>query len=64
MYFTTVKKGGSSLVVQWLGLCVFTTKGTGWIPGQGTKNPQPTKRGQKLKKKKKKSKIVYFKEKN
>ena len=31
---------GNSLVVQWLGLCVFTAKGPGSIPGQGTKIPQ------------------------
>ena len=28
---------GSSLVVQWLGLCAFPTEGSGSIPGQGTK---------------------------
>ena len=28
---------GSSLVVQWLGLCIFTALGAGSIPGQGTK---------------------------
>ena len=31
---------GSSLVVQWLGLCAFTALGPGSIPGQGTKIPQ------------------------
>ena len=30
---------GSSLVVQWLGLCPSTAGGTGSIPGQGTKIP-------------------------
>ena len=30
---------GSSLVVQWLGLCVFTALGAGSIPRQGTKIP-------------------------
>ena len=30
---------GTSLVVQWLGLQVFTAKGVGLIPGQGTKIP-------------------------
>ena len=33
---------GSSLVVQWLGLCAFTALGPGSIPGQGTKIPQAT----------------------
>ena len=28
---------GNSLVVQWLGLCAFTAKGTGSVPSQGTK---------------------------
>ena len=28
---------GSSLVVQWLGLCTFTARGLGSIPGWGTK---------------------------
>ena len=31
---------GNSLVIQWLGLCTFTTKGLGSIPGWGTKIPQ------------------------
>ena len=29
--------GGTSLVVQWLRLCIFTTVGLSLIPGQGTK---------------------------
>lgn len=29
---------GHSLVMQWLGLCAFTAKGVGTIPGQGTKS--------------------------
>ena len=29
---------GNSLVVQWLGLCIFTAKGMDLIPGQGTRN--------------------------
>ena len=28
---------GNSLGVRWLGLCTFTAKGPGSIPGQGTK---------------------------
>ncbi len=31
---------GTSLAVQWLGLCAFTAEGLGSIPGQGTKTPQ------------------------
>ena len=30
-------------MVQWLGLCTFTAKGAGSIPGQGTKIPQASK---------------------
>ena len=30
---------GTSLVVQWLGLCTSTAEGVGSIPGQGTKIP-------------------------
>ena len=33
---------GNFLVVQWLGLHVFTTEGLGSIPGRGTKIPQAT----------------------
>ena len=29
------------MAVQWLGLCVFTRRGMGSIPGQGTMIPQP-----------------------
>ena len=36
----------NSLVVQWLGLHVFTAKGMGSIPGQGTKIPQARQHGQ------------------
>ena len=32
---------GTSLVVQWLRLCVPTAGGTVSIPGQGTKTPYP-----------------------
>ena len=44
---------GTSLVVQWLRLCTSTTGGSGAIPGQGTKIPHATRRGQKIKLKKK-----------
>ena len=40
------KKKGNSLAVQWLGLHAFTAKGTGSVPGWGTKIPQAS-RGQK-----------------
>ena len=32
-----IRKEGTSLVVQWLGLSATTAGGTGSIPGQGTK---------------------------
>ena len=38
---------GTSLVVQWLGLHIFTAKGPGSVPGQGTKIPQAMWHGQK-----------------
>ena len=42
-YYLALKKNeGNSLVVQWLGLCVFTAKGTGSIPVLGTKILQAT----------------------
>ena len=41
---------GSSLVVQWLGLCALTAEGPGSIPGQGTKIPQAAWHSQKKKK--------------
>ena len=31
---------GNSLAVQWLGLCAFTAKDLGLLPGWGTKIPQ------------------------
>ena len=37
-------------MIQWLGLGAFTAEGPGSIPGQGTKIPQATWRGQKKKK--------------
>ena len=45
----------NSLAVQWLGLCTFTAKGPGSIPGQRTNIPQASRCGQKKKKKKKKN---------
>ena len=38
---------GSSLVVQWLGLCTFTARGLGSIPGRGTKILQAICQGKK-----------------
>ena len=37
---------GNSLVVQWLGHGVFSTKGTGSIPGRRTKIPHAAQIGQ------------------
>ena len=37
---------GNSLVIQWLGHCVFSTKGTGSIPGRRTKIPHAEHIGQ------------------
>ena len=34
-------------MAQWLGLCAFTAKGTGSIPGQGTTIAQAAQHGQK-----------------
>ena len=41
---------GSSLVVQWLGVCSFTAEGAHSIPGLGTKIPQAVKHSKKKKK--------------
>ena len=40
-------------MVQCLGLCIFIAKGTGSIPGWGTKIPQAEQHSKKKKKKKK-----------
>ena len=40
---------GNSLAVQWLGLHAFIAKGSGSIPGWGTKIPQAMRHGQKKK---------------
>ena len=34
---------GTSLVVQWFGLCIVTAEGSGSVPGQGTKILQTTR---------------------
>ena len=48
------KKPGNSLAVQGLGLRALTAEGPGSIPGWGTKIPQASQCGEKIKKKKKK----------
>ena len=51
---------GNSLAVQWLRPGAFTEEGPGLIPGQGTKIPQATWRGQNNKKNKnKKIKTIH-----
>ena len=40
---------GTSLAVQWLGLCTSTAEGPGSIPGWGTKILQAAQRGRKKK---------------
>ena len=54
-FLTCKVKGllGNSQAVQWLGVRASTAGGTGSIPGQRTKIPRATKRGQKKKRKKK-----------
>ena len=46
-FFKIKEHTGNSLAVQWLGLCTFTAKGAGSIPGQGTEIPQAVRRGEK-----------------
>ena len=46
-------KRGTSLVLQWLGLCASIAGGTGSIPGRGTKIPQAVWCGPKQRKEKK-----------
>ena len=41
---------GTSLAVQWLGLCAFNAKGAGSIPGRGTNILQAKKRQPPIKK--------------
>ena len=41
---------GNSLVVQWLGLCIFTAGSVGSTPGRRTKILQANQSGQKKKK--------------
>ena len=43
---------GTSLAVQWLRLCASNVRGTGLIPGRGTKIPHAGWYGQKVKKNK------------
>ena len=51
---------GTSLAVQWLGLCTSTAAGMGSILGQGTKIPEATWHGHKKKKERKKEKPTQF----
>ena len=53
--FYKITGGGTSLAVQWLGLCAPTAGGMGSIPGWGTKIPHAAWCGKKKKKKKKKN---------
>ena len=41
-------KGGISLAVQWVRLHAFTARGTGLIPGRGTKIPRAAQHNQKI----------------
>ena len=54
------RNSGNSLVVQWLGLCVFTAEGTGSIPGWGTKIPASGVAKPKRKKEKRKKKEIHL----
>ena len=45
--FFKITHARNSLVVQWLGLCAFTAKGEGLIPGRGTKNSTKLEAGSK-----------------
>ena len=53
-------RGGTSLVVQWLGLRASTAGGMGLIPGQGTKIPYAGCSTAKKKKKKNEGEIMTF----
>ena len=53
-YVNNYKWIGNSLVVQWLGLCTFTTEGLGSIPGLELGSQQVAQCGQKKKKKNRK----------
>ena len=50
MYAIKNTNVGELLAVQWLGLCAFTTKRAGSIPGQGTEILQAEWHGPKKKK--------------
>ena len=49
-------QAGTSLVVQWLGLCTSTAGDVGSIPGWGTKLPHSGQHGQEIKRKKERKK--------
>ena len=40
LYVLNISLWGTSLVVQWFGLCASVARGKGLTPGQGTKIPQ------------------------
>ena len=47
---SVTKMSWTFLVVQWLRLHISTSRGTGSIPGQGTKIPHTAQRGKRKKK--------------
>ena len=51
---------GTSLVVQWLGLCALIAKGLGLIPGWGAKVPQAEQCCKKKKNQKNKTKQQHL----
>ena len=51
-------RAGTSLAVQWLGLCASIARGTGSNPGQGTKIPQATWHSQKKKRERERERMV------
>ena len=51
LHSSKILLSGTSLAVQWLGLCALTAEGPGSIPGQGTKIPQASRCSKKKKKK-------------
>ena len=52
-------EAGTSLVVQWLELLTSNAGGRGSVPGRGTRTPHAARRGQNIKKKKKKHERMF-----
>ena len=52
-HFNKEVDSGNSLAVQWLGLCAFTARGVGLIPGWGTRIPHTVECSQKIRIKRK-----------